>query len=129
MKNLLMFYIKPFTPDCKHISCGSNQHCVKNLAGNFTCVCSVFFAPENLDPSVPLDCRFSWVTLLLVLIFSLLSIACIIWIIVAICKACSCKGQYTNAKPVNQPEVENESIRSVQSVTSIPYNTRSINCD
>ncbi|KAH9581281.1 hypothetical protein MS3_00008466 [Schistosoma haematobium] len=126
---LKLFYIKPFIPDCSHIPCGPHQHCVKNIAGNATCVCHVFFAPENSDPSIPLDCRFSWVTLLLAVIFSLLSLICIIWIIGAICKACSRKRQYKNVKPVDQPEEEGESIRSVRSFTSIPYNAAPRNCD
>lgn len=54
---LKLFYIKPFIPDCSHIPCGPHQHCVKSIAGNATCVCNVFFAPENIDPSIPLDCR------------------------------------------------------------------------
>ncbi|VDP36837.1 unnamed protein product [Schistosoma curassoni] len=100
-----LFYIKPFIPDCSHIPCGPHQHCVKSIAGNATCVCNVFFAPENIDPSIPLDCR------------------------CAICKACSRKTQYKNVKPVDQPEEDGESIRSIRSFTSIPYNAAPRNCD
>lgn len=45
------------------------------------------------------------------------------------CKACSRKTQYKNVKPVDQPEENGESIRSVRSFTSIPYNAAPRNCD
>ncbi|CAH8543193.1 unnamed protein product [Schistosoma turkestanicum] len=122
-----MFYIKPFAPQCSDIKCGPHQHCVENINKTLTCVCNVFYAPENLDPKVPLECHFSWITLIIVLAFSLLALICIIWIMYAICKAWSRRRKYETFQPSNHDPAETESIKSVGSRASIPYNTRSVN--
>ncbi|KAH8873523.1 hypothetical protein KSF78_0008057 [Schistosoma japonicum] len=121
MKHILLFILKPFTPDCDHILCGFHQHCVKSINGNLTCVCDVFYTPKDLDPKIPLDCQFSWVTLLLSLTFSLLSLICILWILVAICKGNLRRKKYSSITSVNHDVTIMASNGSLPSVRSTPY--------
>ncbi|CAH8864677.1 unnamed protein product [Trichobilharzia szidati] len=122
MMKILAFLVKAFSDDCEHKICPQHSHCLKTLDGNFTCVCNYLFAPEDLDPKVPLECRFSYVSLTLTLVFTLLSLTCITWIIVAICKAYQQRRQYEDVgctqyhdelRPSRSPSVNSrESIRS-----------------
>ncbi|CAH8586133.1 unnamed protein product [Heterobilharzia americana] len=67
----------------------------------------------DLDPGVPLECRFSFVTLALTLIFSLMSITCIIWILVTICKVCTYRRNYNHMKSRECFEEIRPSSRSI----------------
>ncbi|CAH8864683.1 unnamed protein product [Trichobilharzia szidati] len=119
----LAFLVKAFYNDCEHKICPQRSHCLKTLDGNFTCVCNYFFAPEDLDPKVPLECRFSFVSFTLTLVFTLLSLTCITWIIVAICKAYQRSREYEGIEwrkcrgelqPSKSPHVNSqESVRSL----------------
>ncbi|KAK4468516.1 hypothetical protein MN116_007715 [Schistosoma mekongi] len=121
MKHILAFIIKPFTPDCDHIPCGLNQHCVKSINGNLTCICNVFYTPKDLNPGTLLDCQFSWVTLLLSLTFSLLSLICILWILVAICKGNLRRKKYSPFSSAEHVETVMASNESLPSIRSTPY--------
>nr|CAH8864176.1 unnamed protein product [Trichobilharzia regenti] len=120
MLKILAFLIKPFTSDCEHQVCPQHSHCLKTLDGNFTCVCNYFFAPADLDPKVPLECRFSYVSLTLTMVFTLLSLTCITWIIVAIWKACQQRGQYEGVQwKESRQELQRSRSPSVNSRESI----------
>ncbi|KAH8873522.1 hypothetical protein KSF78_0008057 [Schistosoma japonicum] len=97
MKHILLFILKPFTPDCDHILCGFHQHCVKSINGNLTCVCDVFYTPKDLDPKIPLDCQF------------------------AICKGNLRRKKYSSITSVNHDVTIMASNGSLPSVRSTPY--------